>query len=122
MKDCYAWFRDMVRDRRKMDGAVLDTVSDGRVFTGRQALAAEAWSIEIGNEKTAIAWLATEKGMKARHAGARLAAEAALQRSAACCTSPPSWRSMRWACARSRSASKAWAPSRRSKDSILTVS
>jgi protease-4 len=63
VKDSYAWFRDMVRDRRKMDGPVLDTVSDGRVFTGRQALPLRLVD-QIGNEKTAIAYLTTEKGIK----------------------------------------------------------
>jgi protease-4 len=53
-----------VRDRRKMDGAALDTVTDGRVFTGRQALTLRLID-QIGNEKTAIAWLSTEKGIKA---------------------------------------------------------
>ncbi len=37
--DSYDWFKDMVRDRRKLDQAGLDKVADGRVFTGRQALA-----------------------------------------------------------------------------------
>src|SRR5207244_3431497 len=30
VKDSYSWFRNMVRDRRKMDGPALDTVTDGR--------------------------------------------------------------------------------------------
>jgi protease-4 len=34
VKDAYAWFRGMVKDRRKMDDATLDQVTDGRVFTG----------------------------------------------------------------------------------------
>jgi protease-4 len=64
VKDSYAWFRNMVRDRRKMDGTTLDTVTDGRVFTGRQALTLRLID-QIGNEKTAVAWLSTEKGIKA---------------------------------------------------------
>ena len=63
VKDSYAWFRGMVKERRKMDGAALETVTDGRVFTGRQALALRLID-QIGNEKTAIAWLTTEKGIK----------------------------------------------------------
>ena len=31
VKDSYAWFRDMVRERRHIDGADLDRVADGRV-------------------------------------------------------------------------------------------
>jgi len=64
VKDSYAWFRGMVRDRRKMDDATLDRVTDGRVFTGRQGVALKLVD-ELGNEKTAIAWLAREKGLKA---------------------------------------------------------
>ena len=64
MTDSYAWFRGMVSERRKMDGAALETVTDGRVFTGRQALPLRLVD-QLGNEKTAVAWLATEKGLKA---------------------------------------------------------
>jgi protease-4 len=64
VKDSYAWFRGMVRDRRQMDGTTLDSVTDGRVFTGRQALALRLVD-QLGNEKTAVAWLTTEKGLKA---------------------------------------------------------
>ena len=64
VKDSYAWFRGMVKDRRKMDDATLDQVTDGRVFTGRQALALRLVD-QLGNEQTAVAWLATEKGLKA---------------------------------------------------------
>jgi len=36
--DAYQWFRGLVAERRKLSGAGLDAVSDGRVFTGRMAL------------------------------------------------------------------------------------
>ena len=64
VKDSYAWFRGMVKDRRKMDDATLDKVTDGRVFTGRQGVALKLVD-QIGNEKTAVAWLEKEKGIKA---------------------------------------------------------
>jgi protease-4 len=64
VKDSYDWFRGMVRDRRKMDDATLQTVADGRVFTGRQGLELKLVD-QIGNEQTAIDWLAKEKGLKA---------------------------------------------------------
>src|SRR5690242_879651 len=64
VKDSYAWFRGMVKDRRKMDDATLESVTDGRVFTGRQGVGLKLVD-ELGNEKTAIAWLAKEKGLKA---------------------------------------------------------
>jgi len=53
----------MVRDRRKMDDATLQRVTDGRVFTGRQGLELKLID-EIGNEQTAVDWLAKEKGLK----------------------------------------------------------
>ena len=40
--DSYGWFRDLVKTRRQMDDATLERVADGRVFTGRQAVAAQA--------------------------------------------------------------------------------
>jgi protease-4 len=58
--DSYDWFKKLVRDNRKMDAATLEKVSDGRVFTGRQAIELKLID-EIGNEKTAVAWLAREK-------------------------------------------------------------
>jgi protease-4 len=64
VKDSYAWFRGMVKDRRKMDDATLDQVTDGRVFTGRQGVALKLVD-QLGNEKTAVAWLEKEKGIKA---------------------------------------------------------
>jgi protease-4 len=63
VKDSYAWFRGMVRDRRKLDDATLERVADGRVFTGRQAIELRLVD-QLGNEKTAVDWLAKEKGLK----------------------------------------------------------
>src|SRR4249919_2521163 len=62
--DSYDWFRGMVRDRRKLDDATLERVADGRVFTGRQGLELKMVD-QIGNEQTAVDWLAKEKGLKA---------------------------------------------------------
>jgi protease-4 len=60
--DSYAWFRDLVRDNRKMDSAQLARVTDGRVFTGRQGRELKLVD-ELGEEKEGIAWLAKEKGV-----------------------------------------------------------
>ncbi len=60
--DSYDWFKDMVRDRRKLDQAGLDKVADGRVFTGRQAMALKLVD-SLGNEQAAIDWLAKEKNI-----------------------------------------------------------
>jgi protease-4 len=64
VKDSFAWFKDMVRDRRKLEAADLDKVTDGRVFTGRQAIELKL-ADEIGREKDAIAWLAKTSGINA---------------------------------------------------------
>jgi protease IV len=56
VSDSFAWFKDMVKDRRKLEGADLDKVADGRVFTGRQAIALKL-ADEIGREQEAIDWL-----------------------------------------------------------------
>lgn len=60
--DSYNWFKSIVKESRKLDDAMLARVSDGRVFTGRQALDLRLID-ELGNEKTAVAWLAREKNI-----------------------------------------------------------
>jgi protease-4 len=64
VKDSYAWFRGLVKERRGMDDALLEKVSDGRVFTGRQAVELKLID-QLGDEKTAVAWLVAQKGVKA---------------------------------------------------------
>jgi protease-4 len=60
--DMYAWFQKIVGDRRKLTGDALAKVVDGRVFTGRQAIDLKLID-QIGDEQTAIDWLAKEKGV-----------------------------------------------------------
>jgi protease-4 len=62
--DSYAWFKDLVKDRRKLDAAQLAAVDDGRVFTGRQGVGLKLVD-GLGNEKTALAWLEKEKKIPA---------------------------------------------------------
>jgi protease-4 len=62
--DSYGWFKGLVKDRRQMDDAQLAKVADGRVFTGRQAVALKLID-GVGNEKTALAWLEKEKKVPA---------------------------------------------------------
>ncbi len=64
VKDSYAWFRGLVGDRRHLGGEGLERVADGRVFTGRQAIDLKLVD-ELGDEKTALAWLAKERGIDA---------------------------------------------------------
>jgi protease-4 len=63
VKDSYAWFRGLVKQRRGMDDAELDKVADGRVFTGRQAVALKLID-QLGDEKAAVAWLVEQKNVK----------------------------------------------------------
>jgi len=63
VKDSYAWFRGLVKERRGMDDALLEKVADGRVFTGRQAVDLKLID-QLGDEKAAIAWLVAEKKIK----------------------------------------------------------
>jgi protease-4 len=62
VKDSYDWFRDLVKNRRQLDDAALDRIADGRVFTGRQGVALKLVD-ELGDEQTAIAWLAKENNI-----------------------------------------------------------
>ena len=62
--DSYAWFKGLVKDRRKMDDQMLAQVSDGRVFTGRQAVGLKLVD-GLGNEKAALDWLEKEKKVPA---------------------------------------------------------
>jgi protease-4 len=52
-----------VKQRRGMDDALLEKVADGRVFTGRQAVELKLID-QLGDEKTAVAWLVAEKKIK----------------------------------------------------------
>jgi protease-4 len=63
VKDSYAWFRGLVKDRRGMDDELLEKVADGRVFTGHQAIDLKLID-QLGDEKTAVAWLEAQKGVK----------------------------------------------------------
>jgi len=63
VKDSFAWFKDLVKPRRHMDAAALQTVSDGRVFTGRQAIGLKLVD-ELGDEKTAVKWLQAQNKIK----------------------------------------------------------
>jgi protease-4 len=60
VSDSFAWFKRLVRERRSYSDAELNTVADGRVFTGHQALGLKLVD-EIGGEREAIAWLERDK-------------------------------------------------------------
>ncbi|MFG1465461.1 signal peptide peptidase SppA [Xanthobacter sp. DSM 24535] len=60
--DSYDWFKGLVANRRALSDAKLATVTDGRVFTGHQGLELQLVD-ELGDERTARAWLKREKGV-----------------------------------------------------------
>lgn len=60
--DSYRWFVDIVAERRGLDRAEALRLSDGSIYSGRQALELRLVDA-IGDEETAIAWLEKEKGV-----------------------------------------------------------
>jgi len=64
VRDSYAWFKELVKNRRGMTDAQLAAVDDGRVFTGRQAVPLKLVDA-LGNEKTALEWLTQVKKVPA---------------------------------------------------------
>lgn len=62
VQDGFAWFTGLVAERRKLPVEQVRLLADGRVFTGRQALAAKLIDA-LGDEETATAWLESEKNI-----------------------------------------------------------
>ncbi|WP_181707966.1 signal peptide peptidase SppA [Chthonobacter rhizosphaerae] len=60
--DTYQWFVDIVAERRKLDRAVALRLSDGSVYTGRQAMDLKLVDA-IGSEDEAIDWLEKARGV-----------------------------------------------------------
>jgi protease IV len=62
IQDSYAWFKGLVQSRRHLNDEQLAAIDDGRVFTGRQGIDNKLID-ELGDEKTALAWLGKEKSV-----------------------------------------------------------
>lgn len=62
--DVYAMFKDMVQERRQLDPEQLAAVTDGAIFTGRQALA-NGLVDALGGEVEARDWLERARGVSA---------------------------------------------------------
>jgi protease-4 len=60
VQDSFAWFTGLVAERRKLPLDQVKVLSDGRVYTGRQAVA-EKLIDEIGGEDKAVDWIKKEK-------------------------------------------------------------
>lgn len=60
--DTYAWFVDIVAERRGLQRSDVLRAADGSIYSGRQALDLKLVD-EIGGEDAAIAWLEGTKGI-----------------------------------------------------------
>jgi protease-4 len=60
VQDGFVWFKGLVAERRKLAAAKVDALADGRIFTGRMAVA-EGLIDGLGGEKEATDWLESEK-------------------------------------------------------------
>jgi protease-4 len=60
--DSFAWFKDLVRERRHMSDEELARVDDGRVYTGRQSVPLKL-ADALGGEREAIDWLTSAKSV-----------------------------------------------------------
>ena len=60
VRDGYDWFTGLVAERRGLDIVRVRELADGRVYTGRQAIAVKLIDA-LGGEEVAVTWLETEK-------------------------------------------------------------
>jgi len=60
--DGFAWFKGLVAERRNLPMPTVDVLSDGRVYTGRQAIKVKLID-QIGDEAEAVGWLNREKSV-----------------------------------------------------------
>lgn len=58
--DFFNWFVDIVSARRHLPRSVVEVLADGRIYTGRQALANKLID-ELGGDDEAIQWLVKQK-------------------------------------------------------------
>ena len=62
VQEAKVWFVDLVAKRRKIEPATVPGLTDGRVYSGRQALELKLVD-EIGDEKDAKRWLQKERSV-----------------------------------------------------------
>ncbi len=65
VEDGFQWFMGLVAERRQLPTERVRELSDGRVYTGRQALNVKLIDA-IGGEETAVAWLETDRKLAAK--------------------------------------------------------
>lgn len=70
IEDTFNWFKGLVAERRDFSPARIAEVSNGRAYTGRQAV--ELGLVDaIGDEEDALAWLRETHGIEAGDEGPR---------------------------------------------------
>lgn len=62
IQDSFKWFLSLVQDRRGIDPKAVPGLTDGRVFSGRQALEAKLVD-QIGGEAEAVRWLEEKRSV-----------------------------------------------------------
>ena len=72
VQESFAWFTGLVVERRKLSAERVKVLADGRVYTGRQAVA-EKLIDALGGEEVALEWLQTQKNLAEGHRHGRLA-------------------------------------------------
>jgi protease-4 len=65
VKDGYDWFTGLVSQRRGIAIEQVRVLADGRVYTGRQAIAVKLID-QLGGEETAVTWLQVEKKLDSK--------------------------------------------------------
>lgn len=60
--DGFSWFLSLVKTRRSLDPAQVPGLTDGRIYSGRQALKYKLVDA-IGGEDAAVDWLVKERGV-----------------------------------------------------------
>jgi protease-4 len=64
VEESFRWFIDLVEERRQLTPEQVELISDGRVFTGRQAVTVRLVD-QIGGEQEAKDWLAANRDIDA---------------------------------------------------------
>ena len=64
VEDAKSWFVKLVAERRRLSPQNVPGLTDGRIFSGRQAVSLKLVD-EIGDERAAKAWLEKERGVAA---------------------------------------------------------
>ena len=64
VEDAKVWFVDLVETRRKIEPSGVPGLTEGRIYSGRQAVDYELVD-QIGDERAALSWLAKERNVPA---------------------------------------------------------